>query len=122
MVGLNFFSPPPLMVLLLDLGCGMDKNKDPGEKSRIRNTERTSFLYQNVTGTVLAFKALTYFKHLKTKSSWIGTFVCIHSCIPGTPHTLIKIETVPFFHRLNRYGVRYPKFIWATCAQLYSLE
>jgi hypothetical protein len=30
MVGQHKISPPPLLVLLLDPGSGMDKNQDPG--------------------------------------------------------------------------------------------
>jgi hypothetical protein len=37
MVGQTNFSPPPLLVLLLDPRSGMNKNQDPGSTSRIRS-------------------------------------------------------------------------------------
>jgi hypothetical protein len=40
-VGQTKFVPSPILVLLLDLGSGMDKIKirDPGKTSQIRNTD-----------------------------------------------------------------------------------
>jgi hypothetical protein len=38
-VGKTKFVPPPILVLLLDLGSGMDKNQDPGSGKNISDPQ-----------------------------------------------------------------------------------
>jgi hypothetical protein len=46
--------PPPLLLLLLDLGSGMDKSQDPGSNLRICNTRYgTGFSRANVCVAVI---------------------------------------------------------------------